>query len=97
MLSVSWLERGWAQTLLMRKDILSEEETRFYIAETALALESIHRHSYIHRCEAASLKDLAAERLKIKRQYLHVFLKASCSEVAVCCLQLLQQRPTQWL
>jgi len=33
----------------MRKDILSEEETRFYIAETALALESIHRHSYIHR------------------------------------------------
>ena len=38
-----------AQTLLMRKDILSEEETRFYIAETALALESIHRHSYIHR------------------------------------------------
>ena len=41
-----------AQTLLMRKDILSEEETRFYIAETALALESIHRHSYIHRCSA---------------------------------------------
>lgn len=43
----------WAQTLLMRKDILSEEETRFYIAETALALESIHRHSYIHRCSAS--------------------------------------------
>jgi hypothetical protein len=38
----------------MRKDILSEEETRFYIAETALALESIHRHSYIHRCPSAS-------------------------------------------
>jgi hypothetical protein len=37
----------------MRKDILSEEETRFYIAETALALESIHRHSYIHRCPHA--------------------------------------------
>ena len=37
------------QTLLMRKDILSIEETRFYIAETILALESIHRHNYIHR------------------------------------------------
>ena len=37
------------QTLLMRKDILSVEETRFYIAETILALESIHRHNYIHR------------------------------------------------
>lgn len=33
----------------MRKDILSVEETRFYIAETILALESIHRHNYIHR------------------------------------------------
>ena len=37
------------QTLLMRKDILSEEETRVYIAETVLAIESIHRHNYIHR------------------------------------------------
>jgi hypothetical protein len=33
----------------MRKDILTEEETRFYIAETVLALESIHTHHYIHR------------------------------------------------
>jgi serine/threonine kinase 38 len=33
----------------MRKDILSEEETRFYIAETVLAIEAIHKHSYIHR------------------------------------------------
>ena len=38
------------QTLLMRKDILTFEETRFYIAETVLAIESLHRHSYIHRC-----------------------------------------------
>ena len=34
----------------MRKDILSVEETRFYIAETVLALESIHQRNYIHRC-----------------------------------------------
>ncbi len=33
----------------MRKDILSLEETRFYIAETVLALESIHQRNYIHR------------------------------------------------
>jgi serine/threonine kinase 38 len=33
----------------MRKDILSEEEARFYIAETVLAIESIHCHNYIHR------------------------------------------------
>lgn len=29
-------------TLLMKKDILTEEETRFYIAEILLALESVH-------------------------------------------------------
>ncbi len=33
----------------MRKDILTEEEARFYVAETVLALESIHKNSYIHR------------------------------------------------
>ena len=43
----------WVQTLLMRKDILSVEETRFYIAETILALESIHKHNYIHRYHRA--------------------------------------------
>ena len=36
-------------TLLMRRDTLTERETQFYIAETVLAIESIHRHSYIHR------------------------------------------------
>ncbi len=33
----------------MRKDILSEEETRFYIAETVLGIEAIHKAGYIHR------------------------------------------------
>ena len=37
------------QTLLMRKDILSYEETRFYMAETVLAIQSLHENSYIHR------------------------------------------------
>ena len=43
-----------AQTLLMRKDILSYEETRFYMAESVLAIESLHKNSYIHR-QALSL------------------------------------------
>ena len=30
------------------------EETRFYIAETVLALESIHQRNYIHRCAQIS-------------------------------------------
>ena len=36
-------------TLLMEKDILSEEESRFYIAETILAVETVHSLNYIHR------------------------------------------------
>lgn len=36
-------------TLLMEKDILSEEESRFYIAETILAVENVHSLNYIHR------------------------------------------------
>lgn len=36
-------------TLLMRKDTLTEDEARFYVGETVLAIESIHKHNYIHR------------------------------------------------
>lgn len=36
-------------TLLMRKDILTEEESRFYIAETILSIESVHKVNFIHR------------------------------------------------
>ena len=35
--------------LLMEKDLLTEEESRFYIAETILAVASVHEMSYIHR------------------------------------------------
>lgn len=45
----------------MRKDVLSLEETRFYIAQTVLALESIHRHNYIHRCVLSQGWQLFAE------------------------------------
>ena len=36
-------------TLLIKKDTLSEEATQFYIAEIALAIESIHSLNFIHR------------------------------------------------
>ncbi len=36
-------------TVLINKDTLSNEETRFYIAETALAIDEVHRLNYIHR------------------------------------------------
>ena len=33
----------------MKKDTLSEEQTQFYIAETVLAIDSIHSLNFIHR------------------------------------------------
>ncbi|KAK8285525.1 hypothetical protein V6Z12_D08G230900 [Gossypium hirsutum] len=48
-LIMEYLPGGDMMTLLMRKDILSDDEARFYVAETVLAIESIHRHNYIHR------------------------------------------------
>ena len=35
--------------LLIKKDILSEEESRFYITEMILSIESVHGLDYIHR------------------------------------------------
>ena len=36
-------------TLLMREDTLTEDVTRFYIAQTVIAIEAIHKKNYIHR------------------------------------------------
>lgn len=36
-------------TLLMEKEIFSEEMSRFYIAQTIMAIESVHNLNYIHR------------------------------------------------
>jgi serine/threonine kinase 38 len=33
----------------MRKDTLSDHEAQFYIAQTVLAINHVHRHNYIHR------------------------------------------------
>ncbi|XP_042018159.1 serine/threonine-protein kinase tricornered-like [Salvia splendens] len=48
-LIMEYLPGGDVMTLLMRKDTLTEDEARFYVAETVLAIESIHKHHYVHR------------------------------------------------
>lgn len=40
---------GDMMTLLIKKDTLTEEATQFYIAEAALAIQSIHNLDFIHR------------------------------------------------
>jgi serine/threonine kinase 38 len=48
-LVMEYLAGGDLMTLLMKKDILSEEEAKFYIAELIIAVDSIHKMNYIHR------------------------------------------------
>ncbi|XP_010263542.1 PREDICTED: serine/threonine-protein kinase tricorner-like isoform X2 [Nelumbo nucifera] len=48
-LIMEYLPGGDFMTLLMRKDVLSEDVSRFYIAESILAIHSIHQHNYVHR------------------------------------------------
>ena len=48
-LVMEYVPGGDLMSLLMKRDILTEEETRFYIAQTVLAIDSLHKLSYIHR------------------------------------------------
>ena len=45
----SSLFSGDLMTLLIQKEIFSEDMTQFYVAETAQAIDSIHRLGFIHR------------------------------------------------
>lgn len=57
-LIMEYLPGGDIMTLLMREDVLSEDVARFYIAESVLAIYSIHQHKYIHRYDILSLHTL---------------------------------------
>ncbi|KAJ6849330.1 serine/threonine-protein kinase tricorner-like [Iris pallida] len=48
-LIMEYLPGGDMMTLLMRKETLTEDEARFYVGQTVLAIESIHKHNYVHR------------------------------------------------
>jgi len=48
-LVMEFLQGGDLMTVLMKYDILTEEQTRFYIAETALAINAVHKLNFIHR------------------------------------------------
>ncbi|KAI4380856.1 hypothetical protein MLD38_006995 [Melastoma candidum] len=48
-LIMEYLPGGDMMTLLMREDTLTENVAKFYIAQSVLAIESIHQHNYVHR------------------------------------------------
>ena len=48
-LIMEYIPGGDLMNLLIKWDTFTEEQTRFYIAETIIAIESIHNMDYIHR------------------------------------------------
>lgn len=48
-LVMEYLPGGDLMNLLIKKDILTENEARFYIAELILSIEEIHKLDCIHR------------------------------------------------
>ncbi|VDB92056.1 unnamed protein product [Peniophora sp. CBMAI 1063] len=48
-LIMEFLPGGDLMTMLMKYDVFSEEVTRFYMAECALAIDAVHKLGYIHR------------------------------------------------
>lgn len=48
-LVMEFLPGGDLMTLLIARDTLTEEESRFYVAEMVVAIDTIHRLGFIHR------------------------------------------------
>jgi serine/threonine kinase 38 len=70
----------------MKKDILTEEEAKFYIAELVLAVDSVHKLNYIHRDLKPDnvligkdghikLSDFGLCKHTVKRIYIYIFKK----------------------
>jgi len=48
-LIMEYIPGGDMMTMLIKKDVFTEDQTRFYIAQTVVAIDSIHQLNYIHR------------------------------------------------
>lgn len=46
---MEYMPGGDLMNLFVKKDILSEDQAKFYMAELILATEDIHKMNYIHR------------------------------------------------
>lgn len=88
---MEYLPGGDIMTLLMREDVLSEDVARFYIAESILAIHSIHQHNYIHRydshvyvCLNHLFNSFVPSDLRYCRKKAECYLGATSTDIIVC-------------
>ncbi len=60
-LVMEFLQGGDLMTLLIKKDVMTEDEAKFYTAQIILAVDSVHRMNFIHR-------DLKPDNILIDKQ-----------------------------
>jgi len=48
-LVMEYLPGGDMMTWLIQKEVFTEEETKFYVAELVLAIDAVHRLEFVHR------------------------------------------------
>lgn len=54
-LIMEYVPGGDMMTMLIKYDTFTEDQTRHYIAETVLAIDSVHQLNYIHRYESLAM------------------------------------------
>lgn len=69
-LIMEYLPGGDMMTLLIREETLTETVARFYIAQSVLAIESIHKHNYIHRFLFSCCELFTQEQGNIELHYI---------------------------
>jgi hypothetical protein len=72
---------GDMMTHLIKYDTFSEEDTKFYIAETMLAIDSIHKLSYIHRYKTNKERERERER---EREQIYMLLISNALDYFHC-------------
>ena len=62
-LVMEYLAGGDLMTLLIKKDVLPENDARFYMAELVLSVDSVHKLNFIHR-------DLKPDNILLSKDYI---------------------------